>query len=262
MHAFFFGNIDSPLYGVSHSPTGNDFKNSAILILNPQGHEYIRSHKALRQLADTLASAGYFVLRFDYQATGDSRGALQDITLDSWKENIKIAADELRSISGQKNITAVGLRLGASLAVLSNEMAGFKNVILWDPVISGENYINNLENLQSQLLANKNSWFNKPLSASELSENELLGYQYSEAFLSSMKKLNLLTQKVPAKLRVKHFSALSNDDVIRLNNKLENDLRKFSYYEIDDMGDWDDIMKIDSALLVHKITNKIVEELG
>lgn len=262
MHAFFFGDSNHPLYGVSHSPSGSNFQNTAILILNPVGHEYIRSHKALRLLADNLARAGYFVLRFDYQATGDSSGNLLETSLEDWQSDIVMAADELRSISGQSDITAIGLRLGASLAFMSQQEAKLNSIYAWDPVISGKAYLANLLNLQTDLLANKNSWFISPVNSSELIQNEYLGYQYSASWIESIEKLDLLSETLPKRLRLKTLNTQTDDLHRQFNAKCEDELKRFTSFEIDDMGDWQDIMKIDNALLVHKITQKIIEELS
>ena len=131
MHPFYFGNSEQPLYGVSHSPTGNDFRHSAILICNSIAHEYIRSHRALKQLADRLAEMGYYVLRFDYMGVGDSSGDFDKTSLSDWQDNIKLASEELKAISGQDRVTVIGLRMGATLALLSSAQCNFNNIIMW-----------------------------------------------------------------------------------------------------------------------------------
>ncbi|VAW60310.1 hypothetical protein MNBD_GAMMA08-2365, partial [hydrothermal vent metagenome] len=171
-------------------------------------------------------------------------------------------ADELRSISGQNNVTAVGLRLGASLALMASESAKLKKIILWDPVVSGENYLQNIKQLHQQLLDNKNSWFMSPLHANESAKNEWVGYQYSDTFLTSLTHLNLISQSLPKRLRVKLLSTQSSAELNSLNEKYTTEIKNFSHFEIEDVGDWENIMKIDSALLPHGVIKKIVEELS
>jgi len=201
-------------------------------------------------------------MRFDYQATGDSAGEFQNTTLDHWLENIKVAADELRSISGQNDITAIGLRLGASLVLMASKSANFKKIIMWDPVVSGEAYLQNIKQLHQQLLNNKNSWFMSPLSAAETEKNEWVGYQYSDDFLTTLSNLNLMSQTLPKRLNVKVFNGHLNDELKLFNDKCETQAKKFSHLEIENMGDWENIMKIDNALLPHAVIKKIVEELS
>ena len=52
------------------------------LILGDDFYEYMRTHKAVRQLTMMLAKAGYHLLRFDYFGTGDSAGDGEDVTVE------------------------------------------------------------------------------------------------------------------------------------------------------------------------------------
>ena len=50
-------------------------RQSAIVLCQPLGHGYLRAHRAFRNLAVSLASQGFHVLRFDYYGCGDSATA-------------------------------------------------------------------------------------------------------------------------------------------------------------------------------------------
>ena len=69
---FFFGNPGSPLYGSYESPSASVRRDCGIVLCYPLMAEYLRSHRAFRQLAVRLAEAGFPVLRFDYFGSGDS----------------------------------------------------------------------------------------------------------------------------------------------------------------------------------------------
>ena len=75
MNPFFFGSSERPLYGVHHPPRERGPRESGVVLCYPMGQEYMRSHRAFRQLANLLTRKGHHVFRFDYFATGDSSGA-------------------------------------------------------------------------------------------------------------------------------------------------------------------------------------------
>lgn len=141
MNPFFFGHSKRPLFGIHHAPKGAARPAGAVLC-PPIGQEYMRTHRALRQLAMQLNRSGQHALRFDYTGVGDSSGNDTDATLQGWIEDIGLAIDELKDTAGVDSVSLVGIRLGASLAWLaSRERRDVSQVVLWDPVVSGRDYI-------------------------------------------------------------------------------------------------------------------------
>jgi pimeloyl-ACP methyl ester carboxylesterase len=136
----FFGTSESPIYGVLHQAQ-EDRKQRGVVLCPPFGQEYMRSHRAFRQLAFLLERKGFDVLRFDYRGTGDSSGDPTDFTAEDWIQDIASAAEELREACGVSNISIVGLRLGALLAAAAcSGLSGINQLVLWDPVLSGVEY--------------------------------------------------------------------------------------------------------------------------
>src|SRR5215467_5624104 len=97
---FYFGGEGRKLYGCFHGPTQKGAPRCAVLICQPLGHEYVNSHRALRQLAVRLADAGIPVLRFDYFGCGDSSGEAEQGSITRWLEDVSTAVAELRTRSG------------------------------------------------------------------------------------------------------------------------------------------------------------------
>lgn len=118
----------------------------AVLLCNPFGEEAVRAHRAYRVLAQRLEAAGYPVMRFDYAGTGDSQGDGRDFGVDDWVDDIMAAADELGARAGGRRVVLLGLRLGATLAVLAARRPGarFAHLLLWDPVVEGAAYLADL----------------------------------------------------------------------------------------------------------------------
>ena len=143
MYSFFFGDAAEQLYGVMHEPEGTLIRDFALLVCYPYGQEYMITHRALRTLSVNMARAGVPSMRFDYAGTGDSAG--ETFSFATGVDNTVAAAQQLAELSGMDRIKLVGLRLGAAIAVqASQRIANIAHISLWDPVIDGSVYINQL----------------------------------------------------------------------------------------------------------------------
>ena len=93
-----------------------------------------------------LSRQGLPTMRFDYYGTGDSYGESNEIALSVWQENALLAIEELKSMAGCSQIYLVGLRLGAAIAANVSAMrSDVKRLVLWDPVIQGAAYIEEIK---------------------------------------------------------------------------------------------------------------------
>ncbi len=110
------------------------------------GHENMIAHRGWRRLAEELASQNFHVLRFDYPGTGDSGGSEDDPDrLDAWRASVVSAVRHLQSVSGAREIILVGLRLGATLAVLAAEELGVVTAVAClAPILTGKSYLREL----------------------------------------------------------------------------------------------------------------------
>lgn len=145
MNPFYFGPGERPLFGVfTHGKQGAPGHESsgAVLLCYPVGSEYMRAHRAFRQLNALLNRTGFDVLRFDYSCTGDSGGDSADASVTNWLDDIDWAIDELQANAMADAVTVCGLRMGAALAAMA--CAGREDVdhvVLWDPIVSGQEYL-------------------------------------------------------------------------------------------------------------------------
>jgi pimeloyl-ACP methyl ester carboxylesterase len=116
-----------------------------VVICNPFGQEYLRAHRSLLQLADRLGAAGFHVLRFDYFGCGDSAGEEDEGRLERWVRDAALAVEEIEALSAVPKVALVGLRLGATLAArLATRQPGVEHLVLWDPVLDGRDYLEEL----------------------------------------------------------------------------------------------------------------------
>jgi len=188
----FFGNADAPLYGVYLPPKATP-RNAGVVLCYPFGQEYMRAHRAYRQLALLLSKKGYHVLRFDYRGTGDSSGDIEDgVTAQDWIDDVGLAVNELRESTGVSSIAVVGLRLGALIAgVACAARNDIDQLIVWDPILDGFEYEHEL---LEEISNEKPSMWGGP-SSGNLHDTEgsihFNGFRLTQKFRESMRKLSL-----------------------------------------------------------------------
>lgn len=173
-------------FGWLHTPRGGVGR-VAVLICQALMQDALLSHCSLRLLADQLAQAGYWVLRFDYPGTGDSRseGDAEPVGgyWQAWQNSIDRAAGWLMDKSGASQLVLCGLRSGATLAALAAarrpDVAG---LIQFAPVVRGSSYVRQLL-VQAELQAGQ------PLPA----EAGLTFYEFhfSRATLDDVRRVDL-----------------------------------------------------------------------
>lgn len=145
-----FGPSDRTLCGWLTAPTSG-IASQGVLLAPPIGRESRAGRQALRLAARRMARRDVVSLRFDYDGTGDSSGVLDDPDRDAaWTESVSHAAAFLRDM-GLTTISAVGMRLGATILGAAADTCdlGLSSLVLWDPCASGRNYLRELSALES-----------------------------------------------------------------------------------------------------------------
>ena len=203
----FFIRDDVQLFGMIHSPAGAPDP-IAYVISHPFGEEKLWSHRVAVSFARELAQRGHFVLRFDYSGAGDSGGDTADISLTTHKADLVAAIGTLEEFHPEvRKIGLVGLRLGASVAALVAEDSGADNrlihlgdapLILWDPVLDGDAYIQELlrSNLSTQLALYGSVRENREALTDRIRTGDTVnvdGYEIGKPMLESFGAKNLLT---------------------------------------------------------------------
>jgi alpha-beta hydrolase superfamily lysophospholipase len=136
-----FGPSHRRLFGWFHLPDRAEARGGVVLC-PPIGRDYLQAHYALRRLAIRLETAGFCVLRFDYDGTGDSAGAGTDPgRVEAWLDSVDSALCVVRG-AGASWVALVGMRLGATLAAESARRDGNVDaLVLWDPNPSGRAFL-------------------------------------------------------------------------------------------------------------------------
>jgi len=191
MRPFHFGSSQKTLFGMHHPPQ-TAARAVGVVLCNPMGPEAVRGHRAYRQLASLFNKARFHVLRFDYFSTGDSAGEVGEAGPAQWIDDVGTAADELKDITGVNKVSFVGLRLGATLALLAGQdRKDVDSVVLWDPVVFGSAYLDELRATHLEYMAQELGDDFNPASASTTSE--ALGFPLSDALVTGLKATDLTT---------------------------------------------------------------------
>jgi alpha-beta hydrolase superfamily lysophospholipase len=142
-----FGPQSRPLFGWRHDPDGP--VRGGVVLCPAVGFEHVVAYRTFVVLARRLAAAGFVVLRFDYDGTGDSAGDHTDPgRVEAWQRSIADAVGEVRA-AGVEHVALVGLRVGALLAgAVAARRDDVDAVVLWDPVASGRAFIRQSKMLQ------------------------------------------------------------------------------------------------------------------
>ena len=147
VNPLFFGSSAQPLYGVYHAPKARVGRQTGVVLCNSFGQEYMRSHRAFRQVALSLCKAGFHVFRFDYQGTGDSSGECSAFTLAGAAHDTEQAIQELQDMADVEKVALFGLRLGGAVAAqVAQQREEVTTLVLWDAVADGATYLSELHN--------------------------------------------------------------------------------------------------------------------
>lgn len=184
----FFGSPERALFGWLHRPRPGRAPGAGLVICNPFGNEALCAHRTIRHLSARAASAGFAVLRFDYDGTGDSAGhSFEEGRLAAWVASIHSAADTLKETTGVGRLYLAGFRLGATLAALAClARSDVRGLIAIAPVVSGGAYVRELRLLQRAIDARRDV-----LHRDNAKFLESAGFLLTAQTQASLKEINL-----------------------------------------------------------------------
>jgi dienelactone hydrolase len=145
-----FGAPESASFGWLSTAHGVATTN-AVLILPPIGYEYWSAYRTTRVLAERLARAGQTVLRLDYHGSGDAAGGQSEPgRVQAWRASAALAVQQLRAL-GCDHLVIVGVRFGATIALLDAGAAQADGVVAWEPLRSGRRFIREVRMLATEV---------------------------------------------------------------------------------------------------------------
>lgn len=219
MIPFIFGTAHRRLFGIFHEAQASVAGRSVILC-SPFGQEAIRAQRIYRVLAERLSREGCDVLRFDFYGTGDSGGEDEAFDLEGAGHDLQLALDELQRRTDRALATVVGARLGGSAAALvAGPLAGrLKRLVMWDPIVEGESYLQllrreHVETLEDDFEIHDAGW-RRTLERDPASfTDEAIGFGISPALRAQVARLDPRLLPMPPALDL-HIVARSQDAAV------------------------------------------------
>jgi uncharacterized protein len=251
-----FGNAPQARFGVYHAAPGSTSSlDRGVVLCYPLGHEYLRAHRAFRNLALALNRTGLPVLRFDYLGSGDSDGDGLDAGVAAWQRDIDAAVDELKQRARVSRVSLVGLRFGATLAALAAaRRLDIDTLVLWDPVLSGRAYLEELAGVQ-------NAWLRDRLGvgADQLLDGqpELIGMPLPDALVRELKTVDLRASWLPRVDRLFVVMSSPSDDYVQWLGELKAGGLPAGLCYVPGAGDWLNPEAVHQLLLPHEILKQI-----
>ncbi|MEW6742261.1 MAG: amino acid adenylation domain-containing protein [Planctomycetota bacterium] len=197
------------------------------VICYPHAHEYIRSHRACRELALRLARSGFHVLSFDYFGCGDSEGSYEEARVAHWMEDTAAAIEAMKRRFRLDEVSLVGLRLGASLAMMTAAARDDINaLVLWNPVLEGRTLV-------EEMIASSGSGIER-LEYRERGIKDVHGYPLTPEMVADLGQIDLTRQR---------FTAAPRLLVVETGRKQGSDrLRRF-YHGLDGTADYERVLE-------------------
>lgn len=262
MNAFYFGGHERRLFGI-YEAARRARANHAVVLCHPWGGEYIHAYRSMRRLAEMLTARGVHTLRFDYFGAGDSAGSETDGDIGGWESDIETAIAELRDMTEATQVSLIGLRLGATLAakVAGQAGSGVDSLVLWDPVVSGSEYLRELDRA-----ARQESWKLRLTGPRRTADggHEILGFPLTAPMAAGFRQLDLaaLAPALPQRTLIVASQRLNAH--MRLRRALDGREAPIDIEQIDDgppaWVEWPVYHPLAGALPV-KLLHRIVEWL-
>jgi pimeloyl-ACP methyl ester carboxylesterase len=237
MEPFFFGESKQKLFGIYHMPKGAEDREVGFVLCHSLGQEYIRSHRALLQLASKLSDHGFHVLRFDLAGYGDSAITSYQQRMSIWQKNLGCAIEELMLGSGADQICLCGVRFGATLAAMAcHHKLDVTGLLLWDVVPTGQQYI-------CELRHQHDVWLSESLVKVEQNSHfdggkELPGFYFPNDLLSDLERVNLLRHSLTPAEHVFLVDSGTKAMPEELYHRFREDRASFEYSQINSTPVW------------------------
>jgi exosortase A-associated hydrolase 2 len=181
------------------------------LVCPPFAEEEKSARRTLAELCEVLNARGDATLTISFRGTGDSAGEFSQVSLDDWRDDIRVACAEIRRAFGNEiEVGLLGVRLGAALVAQMADEVAARHLVLIEPILNGRQYINQmgqrkrLRAMMTQAEGGETSAPEVPQSTLPNGVEDLDGWPLGETLRAGLQTLDL-NQLAPfdVNLRVK-----------------------------------------------------------
>jgi uncharacterized protein len=188
----FFSSGNRALFGVLHRPAAGAVPKPAFVFCHPLVEEKLWTHRVFVSFARQLAASGHPVFRFDFTGNGDSEGNFSDLSMPMLADDLRNAILEARRLTGATDVSLLGLRLGANVAMMAAaDAADVRQLILWSPITDGDRYMQELLriNVVTQIATYKAVRHERPELVAQMEQGQTVnvdGYEMGWPLYSSV----------------------------------------------------------------------------
>ncbi len=189
------GNIFTITFGCSNPQ-------AQLIFIPPFAEEANKSRHILSAFGRHLANLKIQTTIIDLYGCGDSEGDLDQASIEIWHQDITNTINHICKDSDNTTLILGGLRLGATIAAsypgLANHSHSLKQLLLWQPIVDGANYMKQFIRLKlaESITSGKNN--NETTSTTQIIESilegntqEIAGYPLNKKLLNDINNLKL-----------------------------------------------------------------------
>ena len=204
LQAFFMDGARGQRFCLLHTPPAGETVRGQVVYVHPFAEEMNAARRMAALNARALAQAGFAVLQMDLTGCGDSTGHFEEASWDAWVDDVTLARHWMRE-RWPGNAWLWGLRAGGLLAAQVCRREGTPaNLLLWQPVFSGKQHLNQFLRLQMAgdiARGEPNRGTSRLMHLLEQGESvEVAGYSVSAALAQGLAQADL--DKLPAGTRL------------------------------------------------------------
>ena len=208
------------------------------------------AHRFSYQLAKTFKENDFYLERFDYYGTGESKGAFCEVTLESLRLDI-------HKIINNERACLIGSRFGATIAFdyCCQNASEIPMLIMIEPIINGNNYIEYLFKRQhiKNLMTGNNSEF---VNINGFYNIE--GYKTNKVLIEQIKQINL--NHITENIKISNIGIIQITSSKKVNPEYESLIKHLDSKMIHNVIEvsnvsmfWERIPQTDYSALTNKI---------
>ena len=195
------------IFSVEHHPETSD-PTKAYIFIHPFAEEKLWSHRVYVTTARAFCEKNIWVSRFDFRGHGDSEGEFSESSLERHLADIDSLVTHVKeTCPNVSSFGLFGLRLGGAIAALAAASRDdIDELILWDPVLNGDRYMQDIlrSNLATQMAVKGKVEVTREDLIDKMKSGEPInieGYHLTYSYFQELSSIDLFKHKYPDTLK-------------------------------------------------------------